>query len=124
MVLIPAKFIDAIKVQFIQPIFEDDFPEVGMTAWLTAVEKDKKSGLYKLYFDFTEFEDINEKYFRQVYHSNRHTDAIKEETGRVWFTARETRNYDPKYSVYFSLSNDTLDDALFEVEILNYLRLA
>lgn len=120
--MISANMIDAIKVQFIKPIFEDDFPEIGMTAWLTGIEQDANLDCYKLFFDFTNFESINEKYFREVYYSNRHTDDIAKETGRTLFTALETHNYRPKYSVYFSLSTNGFDDELFAKEILQYLR--
>lgn len=57
--------IDAILVQFKKPIFEDDFPEKGMTAWLTDVEWDNRYGSYKLYFYFGEHEDVNKKYFKK-----------------------------------------------------------
>lgn len=30
--------VEAIKVQFIKQIFEEDFVEKGMTAWLTDIE--------------------------------------------------------------------------------------
>lgn len=84
--------IEAIKVQFKKGIFEDDFPERGMKAWLTKIEADPLSDCYKLYFDFTEFEEENEKYFSADYY-----DFV----GRPNKTAKEIGIYSPKYSVFF-----------------------
>lgn len=100
----------AIKVQFIQSIFEDDFVETGMKAWLTKIEWNEKIGCYNLYFDFTDFEEENAKYFTACYYTNRHTQGLAEETGRTMFTAVESKQYTPKYSVYFSLNNDEMRD--------------
>lgn len=94
--------IEAVKVQFKKPIFEDDFPERGMKAWLTGIEVSKEyNEHYTLYFDFSAFEEENLKYFRQVYYPNIHTHKIAAETGRSLFTAIEAGCYNPKYSVYF-----------------------
>lgn len=84
--------IDAIKVQFKNGIFEDDFPERGMKAWLTKIEFNVSHGCYKLYFDFTEFEEENEKYFTADYYDT---------NGVACLTAKEKGLYNPKYSVYF-----------------------
>jgi hypothetical protein len=46
-----------IKVLFLKPISEADFPERGMTAWLTDVFWDDDYKGYNLSFDFTEFEE-------------------------------------------------------------------
>lgn len=121
--MITAKFVDAIQVQFLKPIFEDDFPEKGMRAWLTDVEWDKGHECYKLYFDFADFEAENEKYFKCCYYSNRHTAEIAAATGRSLFTAREAGHYTSKYSVYFSVGNTTKrDDDAFAEEIKKFLR--
>jgi hypothetical protein len=115
--------VSAIKVQFLEPIFEDDFVEKGMTAWLTDIEWDESTDCYKLYFDFTEFEDINAKYFKAIFHPNRHTKHLEEQTGRKLFTAMEAGQYEPKYSVYFSVGNmTTRDDFAFAEEITDYLK--
>lgn len=53
MTAITYDMVEAIPVQFLKPIFEDDFVEKGMKAWLVDVEWDGKSDCYKLYFDFT-----------------------------------------------------------------------
>lgn len=74
--MITASFIDAIKVQFIKPIFEDDFVEKGMKAWLTDVEWAEREKCYKLYFDFTEFEAENDKYFKATLYPNCYTKTI------------------------------------------------
>jgi hypothetical protein len=84
--------VDAIKVQFLKPIFEDDFPEKGMKAWLTDIEYHDNNQCYKLHFDFTDFEAENEKYFKAEYYDNNGTPCL---------TAKEIGMYTPKYSVYF-----------------------
>ena len=119
--MIKANMIDAVKVKFLKQIFEEDFPERGMIAWLTAIEWEAGYGCYKLFFDFSEFGEHNDKYFREVYWPNIHTKKLEEETGRTLFTAKESGNYNPKYSVYFSVANEVKDDALFEEEIKNFL---
>lgn len=120
--MIEVDMVDAIKVQFLKPIFEDDFPEKGMTAWLTDIVWDGRAGCYKLYFDFSEFEDINDKYFKQSYYPNVHTAHLKYANGRELFTAKESNMYFPKYSVLFSISEDGRNDAKFAKEITDYLR--
>lgn len=118
MTAITVNMLDAIKVQWLKPIFEDDFPERGMTAWLTAVEWEDGEQCYKLYFDFKEFEAVNAKYFREVYYANVHTGHDKE-----MFTALEAGQYTPKYSVYFSCGDmANRDDDAFAVEIQNSLK--
>ena len=84
---ISVDFVSAIKVQFKKPIFEDDFVERGMTAWLVDVEWDTENECYKLWFDFEEFEEINKKYFKAVYHPNKYTEQLEHDTGRKLFTA-------------------------------------
>lgn len=84
--------LDAVKVQFKKGIFEDDFPERGMKAWLTTIEKSIHDECYKLYFDFTEFEAENEKYFSADYYDFNSVPCL---------TAKEAGLYFPKYSVYF-----------------------
>ena len=112
--------ISAVKVQFKKPIFEEDFVEKGMTAWLTDIKWDEGYECYNLFFDFTEFEEINDKYFKQTYYPNVHTKSIS--TTRQLFTAKEAGLYEPKYSAYFSISSDKRDDVLFEKEIVEYLK--
>jgi hypothetical protein len=119
---ISTDMIDAVKVQFIKPIFEDDFAEKGMTAWLTDVIWAEGDECYELYFDFFEFEAENAKYFKPVYYGNRHTTEIEDATGRELFTAIETGNYDPKYTAYFSVQSGQRNDAEFAKEIKKYLR--
>ena len=115
--------IDAIKVQFIKPIFEDDFVEKGMKAWLVDVEWAEREKCYKLYFDFTEFEVENDKYFKATFYPNCHTKAIEEATGRTLFTAKESGWYTPKYYAYLSVGDgEKRDDVAFAREITKYLR--
>ena len=118
--MINPTMIDAVKVQFLKPIFEDDFAERGMTAWLTGIEWDEKLGCFELFFDFSEFETINEKYFREVYFPNRHTSGYKK-----MYTALEAGQYNPKYKVYFSVFMDgqeVRNDEQFMTEITEYLK--
>lgn len=119
--MISVRMIDAIPVQFIQQIFEEDFVEKGMKAWLTDVEWDDSAGSYRLYFDFTDFEHENFKYFKESFFANSHT----REQGlplKPFYTAIEAGEYHAKYTVYFGVSTDQRDDELFKIEIQNYLR--
>lgn len=111
--------IDAVKVQFIKPIFEDDFVEKGMKAWLTDVEWDEKTEGYVLYFDFTDFEAENDKYLKETYYPNSHT---PKDTHRSFFTAKEAGMYSNKLRTYFSVSSNKRDDSAFCDEIRDYLR--
>ena len=110
---ISPKMIDAVKVQFLKPIFEEDFPDKGMKAWLTDIEWDRSSECYKLYFDFTDFEAENLKYFKADYYDKDRKPTL---------TAIELGIYHPKYSVYWSISHSEPDDEVFEKEIVEYLR--
>lgn len=119
---ITVNMIDAIKVQFLQPIFEDDFVEKGMKAWLVDVEWDQRSQCYELFFDFNDFDAENDKYFKRSFFSNSHTAIIAKQTGRTKFTAKEAGYYEPKYSVYLGVEGEKRNDVLFEIEIKKYLR--
>ena len=123
--MITAKFVDAIQVQFLKPIFEDDFPEKGMRAWLTDVEWDSNCKYYRLYFDFTEFEAENDKYFKATFYPNCYTKTIgrARALARPMVTAKESGWYTPKYFVYFSVGDgEKRDDVAFAREITRYLR--
>lgn len=117
---ITVDMIEAKKVLFLKPIFEEDFAERGMKAWLTGIEWDQKSECYELFFDFSDFEKENEKYFRLCYHPNRHTKEIEADTGRRKFTACESGNYFPKVSNYVWFG-DVRNDAEFPEKIAEYL---
>jgi len=117
--------VEAVQVQFLKPIFEDDFPEKGMKAWLTDVEWDTSTSCYKLYFDFTDFEAENLKYFKETYWPNNKTG-----TDKSFYTAIEAGYYTPKYSVLLSLTDSTnghavdeRDDLRFKMEVLDYIRI-
>lgn len=114
---ITVDMLDAIKVQFLKPIFEDDFPERGMTAWLTKI--DRVGDCWKLYFDFTEFEAINDKYFVEAY--NYSSKQYRENGGvmKGTYTAKEAGEYRPKYSVMLDVGCEPFDD-----KIKKYLRVA
>lgn len=119
---ITVDMVEAIQVQFLKPIFEEDFPEKGMKAWLTGVEWDSKSDCYKLYFDFKDFEEHNDKYFREVYHMNLHTQKLG--LNKQKYTAKEAGYYTQKYSVYFSCGDhESHNDKAFKEEIIKYLRI-
>ncbi len=114
----------AVRIMFLKPIFEDDFPERGMTAWFTGYEEQSRSDCYNLFFDFEEFEDINKKYFREQYHSNKYieqkiTNGILKP--KQYYTAYEAEDYNPKYSVLFGDTLGTEDDML--EDLLNYIRI-
>ncbi len=111
--------VDAVKVQFLKQICGDDFPEKGMKAWLVDIKKDIDSECYKLYFDFTEFEAENEKYFKEVYYPNKYT---KEHgVNKEFYTAKEAGMYKPKYSVYFGDINYTEHE--LDEELSKYLKI-
>lgn len=119
---ITTHILDAIKVQFLEPIFEDDFVERGMKAWLTAVEWSERAECYELFFDFSEFEEENNKYFKATFYPTPRTQELQQTTGRKRFTAKEAGMYNPKYSVFFSIESGGRDDLAFERDIANYLR--
>ena len=121
---IQVNMVDAIMVQFLKPIFEEDFVEKGMTAWLTDVEWDNSNESYKLYFDFTDFEEQNEKYFKLVFGSNRHTEALQLDRCENKYTAKEAGYYTQKYSVYYNPEScvGSRNDDAFERDIRAYLR--
>lgn len=121
---IQVNMVDAIMVQFLKPIFEEDFVEKGMTAWLTDVEWDNSNEGYKLYFDFTDFEEQNEKYFKLVYGSNYHTEALQLDRCENKYTAKEAGYYTQKYSVYYNPEScvGSRNDDAFERDIRAYLR--
>jgi len=116
---ITVDMVDAIKVQFLKPIFEDDFAERGMTAWLTKIEWAEREQCYKLYFDFSEFEAENEKYFSETYWANSKTALLPKKS---FYTAKEAGYYNKKLSTYFSDESDTQNPESFAREIVKYLK--
>lgn len=120
---ITTNMVSAIKVQFKKVFFEDDFVEKGMTAWLTDIEWDPEHDCYKLYFDFTDFESINLKYFKEAYYANKYTAQLNNPNKKL-FTAIEAGMYEPKYWSYFYTFYTSVEkrDAIFEDEITEYLR--
>lgn len=101
-----------LKVRFKKEIFADDFVEKGMVAWLTIIQQAEDYGpnCYKLYFDFTEFEDYNLKFFTDSYFPNIHTQQLKY---KPLYTAIEAGCYTPKHSVYYDESDqDPLENYL------------
>lgn len=94
-----------------------------MIAMLMKVEwSTKYNDCYELFFDFSDFEEHNDKLFTKSYWPNCHTKHIEQETGRTMFTAKEARCYAPEYLAYFSCGDlITRDDKAFEEAILEYL---
>lgn len=125
--MITVDMIEAKKVVFLNPFFEDDFVERGMTAWLTLIEWDNEHECYSLYFDFTEFEDINEKYFRRTYYSNRFTKMIDPEGRHALYTAKEANMYEAKCRALLNAKRDGIyiterDDDAFAETIKEFLK--
>jgi hypothetical protein len=113
------------KVLFLKSFFEDDFPERGMIAWFIRYEWYPREGCYKLFFDFKDFEKENEKYFTETYYANDYTKKLIKSGvcgDKTFWTALESGNYSPKYSVYFSLPSDERNDEELNKELLNYLK--
>ena len=86
------------EVVFLKSFCEDvDFVERGMKAWLTKIERNEKytddtGETFDLYFDFTEFEDRNDKYLTKVFYANSDSGT------RALVTAKESGNYSNKIS--------------------------
>lgn len=110
---ISVNMLDAIKVQFLQPIFEGDFVERGMKAWLIKITKHKD--MYELFFDFAEFEQENDKYMTESFY-------MYGKQGKDLGTAKEAGYYQNKYSVFFCTSDDSANDSLFSTDIAAYLK--
>ena len=117
--MIDVNMVDAVKVQFLVPFDEEDFVERGMKAWLTGIEFDSENNSYTLFFDFTDFETENEKYFREIYYPNNNTPDIKRP--RQMFTAIEAGYYTRKLMCRFWLSTNKRDDKLFETEVTKHI---
>lgn len=122
-----------VKIRVKQPIFEDDFVAAGMLGHLVAVEESAERDMFKLFFDFTEFEEHNKALLEPVYYVNGYTERNHPEAvQRVrdglqeGVTAIEAGFYEPaNYSVYFSCGkNDcSVDEADFQAEIVNFLEI-
>lgn len=109
---ITVDLLDAVKVQWLSPLEDDTFVERGMKSWLTGVEWNAEHLAYELFFDFSDFELENDKYFRADYYDDS-GDAV---------TAKEAGFYNPKYSVLFGLTPDARDDNMFSIEIEKYIK--
>lgn len=119
--MITVDMIKAIKVTFLKPFFEDDFVERGMQAWLTKVEWCNRKELYELYFDFSDFEEENAKYFTCTYYPNSHTVDLQRDTDRTLFTAIEAGMYHPKQCFYWSTKDGMRDDMEFAAKVTEYI---
>lgn len=110
---ISVDMLDAIKVQFLKPIFNYDFVERGMKAWLTQIIKHKD--MYELFFDFTEFEHENNKYMTESFY-------MHGKLGKDLGTAKEAGYYDNKYCVFFCTKDNRANDETFSDDIAEYLK--
>jgi len=106
--------IEAVKVVFLAPIFEEEFTERGMKAYFTKIERDAKSDCYKLYFDLEEFFGENKKYFTACYWDKERSPTL---------TAIEAGYYptNHKYSVYFG--DASWSEEKLEEELSKYLKI-
>lgn len=109
---ITVDLLDAVKVQWLSQLEDDTFVERGMKAWLTGIRWDATHQAYELFFDFSDFELENDKYFRADYYDEDGNPA----------TAKEVGAYNPKYSVLFGLTPDARDDNMFSIEIEKYIK--
>ena len=120
-----AKRPTATKVMFLKPIFSEDFPDRGMTAWLIDYYRSEDDECYRLFFDFEDFEDINKKYFKRDYRDNsiiqnRISKGLVLETADKLYTAYDAGYYNPKYTVFFGDIHQTEDEMLIDL-FNNYL---
>lgn len=113
MTTIDVNMIDAVKVQFLKPIFEDDFVDRGMKAWLTKIEK--RDDMYDLYFDLTEFEQENDKYMTESF-------FMYGKMGKELGTAKEAGHYKNKTSFFFCTKDNGANDDTFSTDIAEYLQ--
>lgn len=90
-------------VVFRKPIFEDDFVEAGMRAYLTGVEVEGEE--IKLFFYFGDDFDHNKRMFRQSYYGR---EALGLDPKKL-YTALETNDYQEYYSVYAMKTDKILD---------------
>ena len=113
----PNEITEAIEIQFIKPIFEEDFVEAGMQAWLVKIEREPDGSVYTLYFNFSDFEVVNDKYFIECFYK---TD---QETGKKSLvTAMEAGYYEPRYSVYFCTSDGAANPDTFSEDLSQYIK--
>lgn len=120
--MIKVDMLDAIKVQFLKSLCDEDFTQRGMKAWLVKIEYNGDYEAYELFFDMSEFEAENDKYFINCYYPNIHTRDIPGD--RSLFTAKEAGWYYPKFSSFLGMDNIPEGNraAYFEEEIKNYLK--
>lgn len=105
---------EAIMVQFIKPIFEEDFVEAGMRAWLVSIEKEHET--YKLHFNFRAFEAENDKYFIESFYS------FADPNKRNLVDAKTAGQYTPRYSVYFCTDDGGTNPEIFSENLSQYIK--
>ena len=80
-----------------------------MKARLTKIERTDKN-CWKLYFDFTEFGEENDKYMTADYFDKNRNPIL---------TAKQVGSYNNKYDVYFG---DLISEETFGQQISEYLK--
>lgn len=95
-----------IKVKFKQTIFEDEFVESGMIAYLTKVEIDKNASdveeekVYCLWFNQEPFANYNEILLTECYYPNIHTKGLLD---KQYYTAKEAGMFKIRWTSYLSV---------------------
>ena len=107
-----------VKVEFIKSLFEDDFVESGMIAKLYHVEYSERFECWKLWFDFTGFEEHNDTLMEDVYSypSHAYTGPTKSA-----YNGHEAGMYDEYLMRYFG-KDFGISVEEFEADIKNYLK--
>lgn len=102
--------LDAIKVQFLGTINDEDFFVRGLKGWLTGVRRCENLRHWEIYIDLTEFQEENEKYFRPVYYDSDNQPTL---------TARECGEYRNKNAIPFG----DFDNGSFESQMEKYFKI-
>jgi hypothetical protein len=100
-----------IEITFKEPIFEDDFVESGMRAFLVGI--DSKESVNSLYFYFGHHEEYNEMFFRANYTLDFLPEYDVSNKKSKNPTAIECGMYERHYSVYVDKS-EIVGDYLFK----------
>jgi len=111
-----------IKVKFKQTIFEDEFVESGMIAYLTKVEIDENASdveeekVYCLWFNQEPFASYNEILLTDCYYPNIHTVDLPK---KQYYTAKEAGMFKMRWTSYLSV----FEGQSFESVASEYLEL-
>lgn len=92
-----------IKIKFKQTIFEDEFVESGMIAYLTKVEideSDSEETVYCLWFNQEPFAKYNQTLLTECYYPNIHTKGLPD---KQYYTAKEAGMFKMRWTSYLSV---------------------